>query len=241
MSSSLMRLLATFGLRTYALVLSAYPLAFRHEFGEPMALAFRDLTRDACRRSGIAGPMRLWVVTLSDTAAGLMRSYTSDPDRLSARALIGGATYVAVLVATIGYGALRFQQFYEPPAFSRFSEAASTNEDALIAAYTQALDGDFGQYRAYVTRANIVLALMLGVTAGLFGLAQRSPAYGAAVFALGVACTAGILSLMPTIWFPLDRYPVGFAWTMMAPLGVGVWLAAGAFGRLGSRRYRQPA
>jgi hypothetical protein len=227
-----LRALATCGLWTYPLVLHAYPPAFRHEFGDPMSQAFRDLTRDACDRSGLIGLLRLWAVTLIDTAKSLVTSYTCDPSRMSVAALLGSAVYVALLAATIAYGAIRFPQFYEPPSFTRFNVTASHDENVLLAGYTRALDGELGRYRTYVRSANVVLALWLGALAGCFGIAQRSLWHGAALFTIGVAFTAGMLALMPTIWFPLDRYPVGFVWMLVAPLGAATWIAVGALGRL---------
>ncbi len=236
MSGTLTRCLATCGVWAYAVVLHAYPPAFRREFGEPMSQAFRDVTRDACRRSGLAGLLRLWIVTLIDTSASVVTSYRRDSSPMSVPALVGGAIYAALLTAAIAYGALSFAQFYEPPSFTRFNGNAVHDENLLIAGYVEALDGELGRYRSYVRGANVVLALMLGVVAGLFGVVQRSVSHGAAVFAIGVALTTGMLELMPTLWFPLDRHPVGFVWIRAVPLGLCTGIVVWLIGRVPLRR-----
>src|SRR5262245_11355563 len=54
--------------RLYAALLRAYPAAFRREAGLDMAEMFRDLQRDARKRSGRAGLLGLWVRSLVDVA-----------------------------------------------------------------------------------------------------------------------------------------------------------------------------
>jgi hypothetical protein len=235
-TASLTRSLATCGVWAYAVVLHAYPPALRREFGESMLQAFRDLTRDACRRSGLAGLLRLWIVTLIDTSASLITSYRRDANPMAVPALLCGATYALLLTAAIAYGALNFAQFYEPPSYTRFNGNAGHDETLLLAGYLDALDGELGRYRTYVRGANVVLALMLGVVAGLFGVVQRSVWHGAALFATAVVLTAGSLELMPTIWFPLDRHPVGFVWLMATPLGLFTSIIVWLIGRVSLSR-----
>jgi hypothetical protein len=50
----------------YSLLLYAYPISFRREYGQPMAQLFRDEARDTLQRSGPAGLIGLWFLTLYD-------------------------------------------------------------------------------------------------------------------------------------------------------------------------------
>ena len=54
--------------RLYSILLFVYPPAHRREYGPLMVQAFRDLCRDAYRREGLPGLVRLWCHTLTDTA-----------------------------------------------------------------------------------------------------------------------------------------------------------------------------
>lgn len=50
----------------YRLLLYAYPVPFRREYGQPMAQLFRDEARDTLQGSGTAGLIGLWFLTLID-------------------------------------------------------------------------------------------------------------------------------------------------------------------------------
>jgi hypothetical protein len=79
--------------------------------------------------------------------------------------------------------------------------------------------------------------VLLGAAAGLFGVAQRSVAHGAAALATGALCTVAALSLLPTIWFPLDRYPAGFLWAVGGlPTAAITAAVVAAAGELAARR-----
>lgn len=55
--------------RLYALLLRAYPAAFRERFGAEMRQHFRDLRRDAAARG--EGAARFWLELAADTARSL--------------------------------------------------------------------------------------------------------------------------------------------------------------------------
>lgn len=55
-----------FSERLYRLLLLAYPRAFREEYGSEMFLVFRDAYREASRRQGLLGVLRLWSDVFSD-------------------------------------------------------------------------------------------------------------------------------------------------------------------------------
>jgi len=46
--------------------------------------------------------------------------------------------------------------------------------------------------------------------------------------------TVAVLSLLPTIWFPLDRYPVAAVWVMGIgfPISAATWLLLTMIARL---------
>jgi len=52
--------------RIYSLLLYAYPVPFRREYGRLMAQLFRDKARDTLQGSGTAGLIGLWFLTLID-------------------------------------------------------------------------------------------------------------------------------------------------------------------------------
>ena len=66
--------------RVYRLLLAVYPPAFRRAYGPHMAQVFRDCCRDALRRDGVPGLIRLWARTLGDLVT------TAFKERLSASA-----------------------------------------------------------------------------------------------------------------------------------------------------------
>lgn len=227
-------ILARMSLRAYPLVLGVYPRGFRREFGESMTQVFRDLVHDACRTSGVAGLLRLWLRTVMDVVVSLVGAYTSERREAMFRTVVAvGVLYLGVLGLASGYGAIRFGEFYDPPAFTMFNAAGPVDENKLEAAYGEALRGEFGRYKAFAAGTGILLAVLLGLASALFGLWQRSIPHGAGAFLAGAALTVLVFQLLPTIWFPFDRYPVGALWVMGAglPLAALVWLVVTAIGR----------
>lgn len=231
---------AAWSTSTYRLMLLAYPRAFRCEFGDSMAQVFGDAVRDAWNGAGPAGVALLWMRTLADVARSLVGAYAAEKRdgtfRMAAALLI---LYACALAGTVGYGALRFGEFYEPPAFTRFG-APEAGEDALVAAHEREMGGAFGAYRSFTVTAGLSLAVLLGIACGLFGLWQRSVLHGAAALGTGLAVTIAAFELLPAIWFPLDRYPVGALWMMggAAPVAAASWIASMLLGGLGSGRLR---
>jgi hypothetical protein len=199
-----------------------------------MTQVFGDLVHDACRASGIGGLVKLWLRTLVDLAVSLVDTYTSGRRGLMSRAVVAvGVLYIGALGLASGYGALRFGEFYDPPAFTMFNAAGPVDGDTLLAAYDEALTGEFGRYKAFAFGAGILLAVLLGLASGLFGLWQKSIPHGAGAFLAGAALTIVVFELLPTVWFPFDRYPVGALWVMGGglPLAAVVWLVVTAIGR----------
>jgi hypothetical protein len=228
--------LTAWSVRAYALVLHAYPPEFRREFGESMTQLFRDLARAACREPGVAGLAALWMRTAGDVLVSLPGAYARERRgpmfRLFAAA---GILYVCALAFSAGYGALRYAEFYQPPAFSKYG-AEAAGEEALVSAYQHAMAGEFGRYRTFALAAGLVVAVLLGAASALFGLWQRSLWSGAGAFAGGAVLTIAAVSLLPTVWFPLDRYPAGFVWLHSCfPIAAGTWLLIAAIGWLGPR------
>jgi hypothetical protein len=218
--------LVGWSLAVYRLILYAYPPGFRREFGQSMVQVFNDAAQDAWRRSGAAGLAILWMRTLKDIAISLVRAYVREARYPVTRAAAGLCLlYVGVLASTVAYGAWTYREFYLAPAFSTFG-APDAAESALIASYEQALRGDLGAYRAFASDKPTTLAVLLGLTAAIFGRSQRSLLHGAGMLAAGLAITMPALSLLPTIWFPLDRYPVAALWLIDGgvPLAAGTWL-----------------
>jgi hypothetical protein len=101
---------------------------------------------------------------------------------------------------------------------------SGASENAWITRYAAALDGELGGYRRYVRRAGLALAVWLGITAAMFGRWQRSIPVGIAALVAGIVLTVAAFEAMPSIWFPFDRYAVGFTWMLGAvPVAALAW------------------
>lgn len=147
-----------------------------------------------------------------------------------------GILYVCALALAVGYGAIRFKEFYPPPAFTR-AAAPAADEDSLVAAWEHALAGDYGQYRSFTAIAGSALAVWLGAAAALVGLWRGSLVQGAAAFGAGVVLTVAAFELLPAMWFPFDRYAVGFIWLLTCgPIAAGAWLLTTGAVWFGARR-----
>lgn len=231
--------LIPWSISTYWLILQAYPHSFRREYGESMVQVFGDSARDAWKRAGLAGLAILWIRTIRDVAVSVFRAYSIER-RDGLFRLWAGATmlYVTAVVCIVGYGALEFREFYQPPSFSVFG-APDAHENALIAAHEQALGGEFGRYRVFARVAGFSLALLLGATSALFGLWQRSLLHSTGALLAGSAFTVVAFELLPTVWFPLDRYAVGALWVMGGgvPLAACTWLLVMVLGHFRPARF----
>lgn len=226
--------LAHWSTSIYPVMLYAYPVEFRLEFGESMAQTFADQTRHAYRTSGLLGLLTLWVRTAFDLAAGVLAAYRPNPQQPLSRASVAAVLlFLCLLAAIVSYSAVRFGEFYAPPTFSSLG-APVAHEEELIAAYDIALRGAFGEYKRFANGSMAALAMTLGLTAGLFGLWQRSVLHSIGALFAGALVTIGGLELMPAIWFPFDRYAVGAIWLVVGlPAAAGISLLMMALGRLG--------
>ena len=72
----------------YRLMLAAYPIAFRQEYGEAMAQLFRDTARDAYRRRGFLGLSVVWLRTLADFTISVIRQHRDKPAELSSESVL---------------------------------------------------------------------------------------------------------------------------------------------------------
>jgi hypothetical protein len=96
----------------YRLLLAAYPVGFRNEYGEAMAQLFGDTARDAYRRRGLLGLMAVWLRTLLDLTVSVVRqhrqatSYTGDSmslHHLVQQWLTLGGALLTVTVLSVRY------------------------------------------------------------------------------------------------------------------------------------------
>jgi hypothetical protein len=231
--------LTSWSILTYWLIVQAYPYSFRREFGESMTQVFGDSVRAAWKRAGLAGLAILWMRTVVDVVVSLFSAYVSEKrDWMFKLAVSLAALYACALAGIVGYGAVRFGEFYRPPVFSVFG-APNAHEDVLIAAYEQAMSGEFGTYRTFTAAAGLSLAVLLGATSALLGLWQKSLLHGTGALVVGTALTIVAFELLPTVWFPLDRYPVGALWLMGGvPVAACTYLLVMVLGRFGPARAR---
>lgn len=94
-------------LAVYLWLVRAYPPAFREQYGDEMARAFRDTARAAWRRAGLAGLIALWAQTLTDTLANATKERVFDSGKGEAISrwsafLVKQLTKVAIFGAGVG-------------------------------------------------------------------------------------------------------------------------------------------
>ncbi len=80
-------LLVRLSVRLYALLLVAYPAAFRRAYGPDMVQVFRDGCHDAARQAGVPGLFTVWGHTLGDLAASGWRERVAAAVSASSAAL----------------------------------------------------------------------------------------------------------------------------------------------------------
>lgn len=67
--------LVSLSVKAYRLLVSAYPAAFRQEFGTHMLQLFGDYSRRQYRQKGASGMLALWAVTLFDFVRSVVREH----------------------------------------------------------------------------------------------------------------------------------------------------------------------
>jgi hypothetical protein len=188
-----------------------------------MTQVFGDSVRDTWKRAGLAGLTTLWIRTVVDVVRSLFRAYVSETRDSMFKLAVGlSILYVCVLMGVVGYGSIKFGEYYQPPTFSKF------------------VNGEFGAYRIFTVAAGFSLAMFLGAASALFGLWQKSLLHGGGALIAGTAFTIAAFQLLPTVWFPLDRYPVGAVWLMGGgvPFAACTCLVVTLLGRFGPARGR---
>ena len=115
-------------LALYRRLLRAYPPAFREEYGDEMARAFRDAARAAWRGAGHVGMTTLWARTFTDTLVNATRERVYGSDQgvklspwqvLTRKVLVPLVTPVAILAAMWGIWALNARWLPAVPAPNR--------------------------------------------------------------------------------------------------------------------------
>ena len=111
-------LIIVFSVKTYKVLLAAYPAKFRNEYGPHMAQVFLDCCLRAFRQNGTIGMLGLWALTLFDFLRSLIEEYLQKETfmtktkfiRLSGWTLMLGA--ITFFVSTLS--ALVESNFYDP-------------------------------------------------------------------------------------------------------------------------------
>ena len=237
----------------YSKLLYLYPESVRRNDGEAMMQIFRDLAREelrmgsACgtsearsrraRASGggapralrMTGLVRLWIRTGIDLVKSLPESYlrhSHEPAGQSARRL--AVIYAICVLAFVAYGAIGFSQYYTRPSWSVDPRVAvGVNENAVLQEWN-AVSPQYNRYIRYWQTGGVAITILLGVTAGFFARWQKSIGHGLGALGTGWLATAAALHVMPFVYFPFDRYPVGFLWMFQLPLAA-VCFAVTAF------------
>lgn len=111
--------------RLYAILLAAYPRAFRREYGREMLLVFAERCRDESRTKGRAALARVWRETLFDLA------HTAARERVDAITRGGGLMRIlrTVVLALLAYA---FALLVAAPLYVRNREAMPGFVNSLI-------------------------------------------------------------------------------------------------------------
>jgi len=101
--------LITLSVQVYQVLLNAYPIQFRQEFGSHMLQVFQDCCLRTVRQSGTKGIARLWAVTLFDLIQSVLSEHAQkeiemkkemkpDDIRLAGWALIAGGSMFPISI-----------------------------------------------------------------------------------------------------------------------------------------------
>ncbi|MBI3244697.1 MAG: hypothetical protein HYZ49_20655 [Chloroflexi bacterium] len=163
--------------RLYRFLLRAYPPSFYAEYGDEMALTFRDSCRAEYRRHGAAGVIGRWVETVPDFIVSVLDEHSQENFQmaktnlvriLAVAGIVGGALWVAFSVIL----------FMRPPGIpGGASQEASDFTPLLLFGVGLGTAGLLGAYLRPGRQWPILsrLMLLLGVAGGLW--AVISPAF----------------------------------------------------------------
>jgi hypothetical protein len=142
--------------------------------------------------------------------------------------LTTGALYLVTLLLVVAPGAVMFRDLYSKP--QRLIHVG--DEDTLIKAYDIHYRAAYDSYRRFIRPAGAGLAIYLAIWTATFGVWRKKHWQGIVALAAGSAATVLAFSLLPSMYFPLDQYPVSALWVMgnVFPLGIA-WILATLFGR----------
>lgn len=206
----------------------------------------RELLEEAWHREGVWGLLRLELRLGQDFLASLCGQWSGETARPWGRAVLGWTgVYVLLLVSAVGLLGWIFSPLYAVPAFHAPGNVGPWDERWIIA-YLEAQEGVYGLYRRVLQVLGVAAALGLGSCAALVSLWRDSVRSGLLALLGGTALTLSVLSWLPVVYFPFDRYPVAAAWVFQGmPLVAG--LSGGCLAFLGKRlsksrtlRSRQP-
>lgn len=82
--------LVEYSVLPYRLLLAAYPLAFRHAYGEAMVQLFGDMAFNGYRRHGLLGLSAVWLRTLVDFTFSVIRQHRDKPVNASSESALFG-------------------------------------------------------------------------------------------------------------------------------------------------------
>jgi hypothetical protein len=189
---------------------------------------FGDLAREELRM-GITGLVRLWIRTGIDLVKSLPQSYlrhSHEPGGQAARRL--AMIYALCVLAFVGYGAIRYQEYYTRPFVEWNGDRRATtivSEDAIQRQW----DAVYPRYKRYVRYGQVggvSITILLGITAAFVARWQKSIGHGLGALGAGWITTATLLHVLPFVYFPFDQYPLGFLWMWQLPLAVACFLVA---------------
>jgi hypothetical protein len=96
----------TLSIKLYRLFLFVYPKSFRREYGSPMLQLFRDYSIRTYDRSGLAGMLMLWALTLLDLLRSAVEQYLNKETLMTKNTLIrlsGWAIVIGGVASAMGF------------------------------------------------------------------------------------------------------------------------------------------
>lgn len=131
-------------------------------------------------------------------------------DEKRRRVIIGlGVFYLVFLLAAVATTSFKYRGLYVSPAIE-----STLGEDEVVEVWNGKYESPYAEYRRFIVPIWFALGIYLPVWAAVVGISKRSFRLSLAALAVGGAITVMALSLLPTVYFPFDKYPVAMIWTM---------------------------
>ena len=155
----------------------------------------------------------------------------SFPATAGRRVALAGIVYLCILAGFCLYTSFAWNELYRNGPVMK--TLTSMGEDEAIAVFDAKYRQSYENYHSFFRPFLLALALYLGIWSAVFGLWRGHWLWGLGALAAGGFLSVLALSLLPTMYFPLDRYPLAALWVIGNAFTIGAsWLLVTVIGRL---------